>query len=140
MTATCSADASALTLCAEGAMLADAGDSTGAIARYTRAVELAPSVLELHLILANALQLDGRVLEARAALRHALRVAYRPDASSEFTLGKALVDAGAGAAAVPCFRRVHAELPHDAAGAAALAASLREAQCPDEAWHALAAA
>ena len=140
MTATFSAETSAITLCAEGAMLADAGDTAGSIACYTRAVELAPSVLALHLILANALLLDGRTLDARAALRHALRVASRPDAASEFTLGKALVDAGSGADAEPSFRRVRSEFPGDAAAVSAHAAALRDAQRPDEAWDAISAA
>ena len=140
MTATFSAETSAITLCAEGAMLADAGDTAGSIACYARAIELAPSVLALHLILANSLLLDGRTVDARAALRHALRVASRPDAASEFTLGKALVDAGAGADAEPCFRRVRAEFPGDAGAASAHAAALRDAQRPEEAWDAISAA
>jgi tetratricopeptide (TPR) repeat protein len=124
----------AITLCAEGAVLADAGDLTGAVHCYQKAVNMAPSMLELHLILSNAQKLAGNVLAARSTLRRAIRVAARPDATTEFTLGKALVDVGAGADAVTCFRRVRAELPNDAAGAAALAAALREAQQPDEAW------
>ncbi len=137
-------ETSAIAICAEGAVLSDVGDTKGAIARFRAAVAKAPSLLALHLILANAERISGDVLGARATLRHALRVAERQDALAEFELGKALVDAGAGADAVSCFRRVRAEFPHDPAAAAALAAALREAQQPDEAWlevqHALALA
>ena len=140
MTPMLSAETSAITLCAEGAVLHDAGDTAGAIDRYANAVALAPAVLSLHLILANAQLLDGRTLDARATLRGALKVALRPDAATEFTLGKALVDAGAGADAVQCFRRVRAEFPGDAAAACALAAALREAHRPDEAWKEVEAA
>jgi Flp pilus assembly protein TadD len=134
MTVTLSSETAAITLCAEGAMRHDAGDTPGAIACYQRAVALAPAVLSLHLILANAQQLAGQSLEARDTLRRAIRESERPDAAAEFTLGKALVDAGAGADAVPCFRRVRAEFPGDATAAAALAAALRDAQRPDDAW------
>jgi Flp pilus assembly protein TadD len=135
ITAARSDEARALTACAHGSMLADAGDLAGAIQHYVDAVQAAPSLLPLHLILANAQQLAGDVLAARQTLRRAVRVAARSDTASEFTLGKALVDAGAGADAVPCFRRVRVERPHDAAAAAALAAALREAQQLDDAWR-----
>ncbi|MCC7052698.1 MAG: hypothetical protein IT355_05485 [Gemmatimonadaceae bacterium] len=139
-----SAEVTAITLCAEGAVRSDRGDHEGAVARYREAVVLAPAVLSLHLILANAQQLAGQVLDARETLRRAIRVAARPDIESEFALGRALVDAGAGADAVHSFRRVRAERPGDAAAASALAAALREALLPDEAWtevqHALAQA
>lgn len=134
MTPVLSDEATAITLCAEGSVLADGGDSAGAIERYQQAVALAPSLLALHIILANAQQLAGDVMAARTTLRRALRTADRTEAATEFTLGKALVDAGAGADAVPCFRRVRAEFPGDAAAGAALAAALRDAQLPDEAW------
>ncbi len=140
MTTTFSGETAAITLCAEGAVLADAGDSAGAIEYYRRAVELAPSLLALHVILSNALHLSGDIIGARAALRRAVRLAYRPDVAAEFMLGKALVDAGAGADAVPCFRRVRAESPNDAAAAGALAAALRDAQQPDAAWTEIEAA
>lgn len=134
MTVTMNDQATALTRCAEGAALSEAGDTAAAIARYREAVTLAPAMLDLHLVLANALQLSGDALGARTTLRRALRLAERPDAATEFTLGKALVDVGAGADAVPSFRRVRAEMPHDATAAAALAAALREAHQPDAAW------
>ncbi|HYW49265.1 MAG TPA: tetratricopeptide repeat protein [Gemmatimonadaceae bacterium] len=134
MIVTMTDEATAITLCAEGAVLSDAGDMPAAIARYRDAVAKAPGLLPLHLILGNAQLLAGDVPGARDTLRRAQRVAERPDAATEFTLGKALVDAGAGADAVPCFRRVRAELPHDVAAASALAAALRDAQRPDEAW------
>jgi tetratricopeptide (TPR) repeat protein len=124
----------AIASCAEGALLTEAGDPLGAIACYQRAIEHAPSLLPLHIMLANAQQLHGDVLDARATLRRAIRVTERPDADADFTLGKALVEAGAGADAVPCFRRVRAEFPADPAAAAALAAALRDAQQADEAW------
>lgn len=135
-----SAESMAIALCADGAARADAGDMTAAIERYQRAVDTAPTLLDLHLILANAQHLRGDVLTARATLRRALKCAARPDVTSEFTLGKALVDAGAGADAVPCFRRVHAERPDDAAAASALASALREAQQPEKAWTGMQAA
>jgi hypothetical protein len=134
MTALLSDETAAIALCAEGSVLTDAGDVHGALARYRDAVGKAPTLLTLHLILANAELLAGEVLAARATLRRALRVAERPAVSDEFALGKALVDAGAGADAVPCFRRVRTELPTDAAASAALAAALREAQRPEEGW------
>jgi Tfp pilus assembly protein PilF len=134
MTTLLSDEAAAITLCAEGSVLSDTGDLPGALARYREAVTKAPSLLTLHLILANAEMLAGDVLAARTTLRRALRVAERPEVSDEFALGKALVDAGAGADAVSCFRRVRAEMPTDAAASAALAAALRAAQRPDEAW------
>lgn len=140
MTLLISDESAAIALCAEGAVLSEAGDLAAAIARYEQAVNVAPAVLELHLILANAQQLAGRPLDARATLRHALRVAARADAVSDFALGKALIDAGAGADAVGCFRRVRAEYPGDAAAASALAAALREAQQPDDAWTEVSAA
>lgn len=127
-------DTTAITLCAEGSLLTDAGDHVGALAKYTEAVDTAPALLSLHLILANAQQLAGDALGARSTLRRAIRLADRPDAAAEFTLGKALVDAGAGADAVPCFRRARAAFPGDAAAASALAAALRDAQQPEEAW------
>jgi tetratricopeptide (TPR) repeat protein len=126
----------AITLCAEGALCTDRGDHDAAIARYRDAVAAAPRVLALHMILANAQQLAGRALDARETLRRAARVAARPDAETEFALGRALVDAGAGADAVPSFQRVRAERPRDAAAAAALAAALRDAQQIDHAWTA----
>lgn len=134
MTTMLSAEATAITRCAEGAMLSDKGDHAGAIARYREAVALAPAVLAIHLILANAQQLAGQVLEARETLRRAVRAAARPTIEDEFALGRALVDAGAGADAVPCFRRVRSERPRDAAAAAALASALRDAQQPELAW------
>jgi Flp pilus assembly protein TadD len=127
-------DTEAITICANGALLAEAGDTAGAIALYERAVQRAPSLLPLYVVLANAQRLHGAVLEARATLRRAIRLADRPDSDAEFTLGKALVDAGAGADAVPCFRRVRAAHPSDPAAAAALAAALRDAQQPDDGW------
>jgi tetratricopeptide (TPR) repeat protein len=127
-------EATAITLCAEGSALSDAGNMPAAVARYREAVAMAPSLLPLHLILANAEQLAGDVLAARETLRQAVRCASRDDVADEFALGKALVDAGAGADAVGCFRRVRSERPHDAAGSAALASALRDAQRPDEAW------
>ena len=134
MTVTMNDHAAAMAQCAEGAALSEAGDSIAAIARYREAVTLAPALLDLHLILANALQLSGDSIGARTVLRRALRVAERPDAATEFTFGKALVDAGAGADAVSSFRRVRAEMPQNPTAAAALAAALREAHQPDEAW------
>ncbi len=127
-------DTEAITICANGALLAEAGDTAGAIALFQRAVERAPSLLPLHIVLANAQQLHGEVLESRATLRRAIRLTDRSDSDAEFTLGKALVEAGAGADAVPCFRRVRAAHPSDPAAAAALAAALRDAQQPDDAW------
>lgn len=134
MTVAMSTAEMAFAQCAEGAALSDAGNHAAAVGCYQRAVALAPSPLELHQILANAQLLAGRTLDARATLRNALRVASRPDVASDFALGKALVDAGAGADAVPCFRRVRHAVPRDATVAAALAAALRDAQRPDEAW------
>ncbi len=127
-------EAAAITLCAEGAVLSDAGDMPGALARYRAAVLKAPSLLSLHFILANAEQLAGDVLAARDTLRRAVRFASRPEVADDFALGKALVDAGAGADAVNCFRRVRCELPKDAAAASALASALRAAQRPEDAW------
>ncbi len=135
MPLTLSDESRALTACAEGSVLADAGDAAGAVKQYQHAVQLAPTLLPLHLILANAQQLAGDPLAARRTLRHAVRVTERTDAASDFTLGKALVDAGAGADAVSCFRRVRQQHPTDAAAAAALAAALRDAQQLDEAWR-----
>lgn len=134
MTAVAADETLAISLCAEAAGLAEDGDAEGAIARYRQAVATAPSLLALHIMLANALLLHGDVLAARATLRSALGVADRSDIATEFTLGKALVDAGAGADAVPCFRRVRSACPGDATAAAALAAALRDAQQPDAAW------
>lgn len=134
MTAVLTTDNAAIALCAEGSALSEAGDATGAIVRFRRAVELSPSQLSLHIMLANVQRLNGSILDARDTLRRALRVAERPDTEAEFTLGRALVDAGAGAAAVPSFRRVRAALPTDPAASAALAAALRDAQQPDAAW------
>lgn len=140
MTLTLSVEAAAITLCAEGAAFSENGDVDCAISCYRRAVDLAPTVLSLHFMLANAQQLAGRTLDARDTLRTALRVAERPDAATEFTLGTALVNAGAGADAVPCFQRVRTEFPGDAAAVAALAAALRDAQRPDDAWREIQAA
>ncbi len=134
MTPELSTEAAAIALCAEGAALTDAGDSTNAIARYRDAAARAPELLDLHLVLANARQLAGDVLGARATLRDALRTASLTSVEDSFRLGKALVDAGAGADAVPCFRRARAECPGDAAASAALAAALRDAQQPEAAW------
>ena len=133
-------ETAALMLCVEGAAAAESGDTTAALECYEAAVAKAPALLELYLILSNAQLLAGHELEARSTLRRALRHAARRDATSEFTLGKALVEAGAGAAAVSCFRRVRAERPNDGAAAAALAASLRDAQQPDDAWTEISAA
>jgi tetratricopeptide (TPR) repeat protein len=135
VTSTLTAESAAIALCAEGAVLSDTGDADGAIDCYRRAVDFAPAMLSLHLILANAQQLSGRTLAARDTLRAALRLADRPYAAADFTLGKALVAAGAGADAVPCFRRVRAEFPDDAAASAALAAALRDAHRPHDAWR-----
>lgn len=140
MTLALPADAIAISRCAEGAALADAGDHDGALSCYAEAVALAPAMLELHLILANAQLLLGRILDTRSTLRTALRIAVRPDAATEFALGKALVDAGAGADAVPCFERARVAFPHDGAVVAALAAALRDAQRPDDAWTTIQAA
>lgn len=133
-------EAAALMLCAEGAAATESGDTTAALVCYESAVARAPALLELYLILSNAQLLAGDELGARRTLRGALRHAARRDATSEFTLGKALVEAGAGASAVSCFRRVRAERPTDSTAAAALAAALREAQQPDEAWTEVSAA
>jgi len=127
-------EAAAITLCAEGAVLSDAGDMPGALAHYRAAVLKAPALLSLYLILANAEQLAGEVLAVRDTLRRGVRYASRPSVADEFALGAALVDAGAGADAVGCFRRVRCELPNDAAAASALASALRAAQRPEEAW------
>ena len=137
---TISDEAAALMLCAEGAAATESGDTTAALGCYRAAVAKAPALLELYLVLSNAQLLAGDELGARSTLRHALRHAARRDAASEFTLGKALVEAGAGASAVSCFRRVRAEHPNDGAAAAALAASLRDAQQPEEAWTTISAA
>lgn len=135
MTMEVSAEATAIALCTEGAAFAEAGDSANAIARYRDAVSQAPEVLDLHIVLANAQQLSGDVLGARNTLRNALCTASLATVTEAFRLGKALVDAGAGADALPCFRRARAEFPGDAAASAALAASLRDAQQPDAAWN-----
>ena len=66
MTTLLSDDTTAITLCAEGALLAEAGDPAGAISCYQRAIERAPSLLPLHIILSNAQQLHGDVLELAA--------------------------------------------------------------------------
>ena len=134
MTVTVSVESRAATLCAEGAAMAEIGDSAGSIRCYQQAVAQAPALLDLHLILANAQVLIGRTLDARETLRHAARVAVRADARAEFALGRALVEAGAGADAVPCFMLARAAFPRDAAVVSALAAALREAHRPDEAW------
>ena len=134
MTVAMSAEELAFAQCAEGSAVSDAGDHAAAVVCFERAVALAPSLLELHQLLANSQRLAGRTMDARATLCNALRVASRPDAASEFALGKALVDAGAGADAVPCFQRVRHAVPRDATVAAARAAALRDAQRPDEAW------
>ena len=68
-----SAESIAISLCADGAVRADAGDMTAAIELYQQAVNAAPALLDLHLILANAQQLCGDVLSARATLRRALK-------------------------------------------------------------------
>jgi len=133
-------ETAALMLCAEGAAATESGNTIAALECYRAAVAKAPALLELHLILSNAQRLAGDELGARSTLRHALRHATRTDATSEFTLGKALVEAGAGASAVSCFRRVRAEHPQDGAAAAALAAALREAQQPEDAWTEISAA
>ena len=135
-----SVELKAAALCAEGATLAETGDHASAIRCYQEAVAQAPALLDLHLILANAQVLVGRTLDARETLRHAVRVASRSDATAEFALGKALVDVGAGADAVPCFARARAAYPNDPAVVSALAAALREAQQPDRAWTEIQAA
>lgn len=124
-----------VSLCAAGAARADKGDTAGAVALYRQAVALAPNLLDLHFVLANGEQLMGDEVAARATLRHALRVAERSDTASEFALGKALVDVGAGADAVTCFRRVKSALPGDATAIAALGAALRDAGELDDAWR-----
>ncbi len=134
MTVTASDESRAVALCGEGAALFDAGDHTAAISRYRRATELAPSMLALHLVLANAQRIANDTRGARASLQVALDVAARPTIADEFELGRALVDAGAGAHAVRSFRRVSDARPRDAGAAAALAAALRDAQQPDAAW------
>ncbi len=130
-----SAEFAAVTLCTEGATFTERGDSRNAIACYKRAVMSAPHWLDVHLILANAQQLDGDELAARATLRHALTVTTRADAATEFALGSALVNAGAGADAVSCFRRVKKLRPRDAVASGALAAALRDAGSLSEAWN-----
>jgi Flp pilus assembly protein TadD len=134
MTTALTDDTRALTLCAEGAALFDAGDVRGAVARYRQATELMPANLALHLILANAQRLTGDTLGARMSLRTARAIASRPTVADEFELGRALVDAGAATDAVPCLQRVRHALPHDATAAASLAAALREAGQPENAW------
>ena len=121
-------------LCTDGAALTERGDHAGAVAMYEQALSAAPQMLDLSLLLANAQQLAGDELAARTTLRQAVRFAIRPTIDAEFTLGKALVDAGAGADAVACFRRVRTALPNDAVAIAALAASLRDAGDPETAW------
>jgi tetratricopeptide (TPR) repeat protein len=110
-----------------GASHSERGAHADAAACFADAVALAPTLLEVHLLCANAQRLAGDELGARATLRHAVRVATRPDVHAEYALGSALIAAGAGADAVPCFRRVRSLRPRDGAAAAALAAALREA-------------
>jgi Tfp pilus assembly protein PilF len=126
--------------CADAAAFTERGEMSDAIACYTRAVAAQPALLELHLLLANAHLLIGDELAARATLRAALTAATRSSAEREFALGKALVDAGAGADAVPCFRRVRKLRPRDGAAIAAHAAALRDAGELAEAWREITAA
>jgi tetratricopeptide (TPR) repeat protein len=121
-----SVDRSAAAWCAEGAAHTDRGDNAAAALCFAAAVALDPTSLDLHLLLANAQRLIGDELSARDTLRAAVTRAKRPDVHAEFALGSALVAAGAGADAVPCFRRVRSLRQRDPAAAAALAAALRE--------------
>lgn len=59
----------ALALCVDGARHQDAGRIDEAIRCYRRAVERAPCVLDLRLVLVTALGLAGRTAEGTATLR-----------------------------------------------------------------------
>ena len=84
MTVAMSAEELAFAQCAEGSAVSDAGDHAAAVVCFERAVALAPSLLELHQLLANSQRLAGRTMDARATLCNALRVASRPVSGRAF--------------------------------------------------------
>jgi hypothetical protein len=57
--------------CADAAALTESGDHVAAAATNTRAVDAAPTLLDLHLLRANAQRLAGGELAARDSLQHA---------------------------------------------------------------------
>jgi tetratricopeptide (TPR) repeat protein len=122
--------------CEAGLIAQEAGDDDTAIACFETAVALAPTLLDVHLLLANVHLARHDRQAARAALRHAVTVAIRHDAAAHQRLGGALVQAAAPEEALACFEAACAAAPQAAAAHAARAAALRALCRLDESWHA----
>lgn len=112
----------------------EAGNFSAAIDAFTIVRDAYPSDVSLGVMVANVYRLAGDVVGGRGALLHTHARATSADAASAFTLGAALLEAGAATEAAACFARVVDLRPHDPAGLAALAGALRTMGQADAAW------
>ncbi len=118
----------------DGQAALERDDVAGAVTAFRIARDLVPSDVSVAIALANAHRLRGDTLGARDTLLHVHTVSMTSEPSLAFSLGAALLDAGAPAEAAACFERVVAALPRDPAALAALAGALRTIGQPEKAW------
>lgn len=131
-----SSEAALARLCSDGLDAQAAGRTAQAIGCFEAAVALAPSLLDLHLLLAGVHLAEREVGAARRVLDRAHAVVSLPDASAHQRLGAAFLEAAAPDQAIACFEGACARAPRAAAAHAARAAALRAAARIHEAWEA----
>ena len=125
---------SAGTILERGLARLESGDYKSAAADFSSALAMDRTYAELALVLANAQQLAGSVLEARATL--ATFVAGDPEVSPEqcYSLGTSLLSLGAPQLALECLNPLVSLRPLDPAVLAATAAACRAAGRPAQGW------
>jgi Flp pilus assembly protein TadD len=121
----------AVALCAEGVRHQERGQTDDAIRCYRAAVQGAPQMLELRLVLGMALGVAGRAAEAIDALREGI-VGRTLDYALAVRFGEAFRKLGGVDAAIDCYERACALRP-EAAVLGNLGGLLREAGRLEEA-------
>ena len=118
----------------EGEAALERGDYPRALTAFSRAREAAPAESAIALMLANAHRLAGDTISSRAVLLSAFHTSPPTDPKQRYSLGAALLDAGAPVEAAECFAMVVKALPKDPAALAALAGARRTLGQAAEAW------
>lgn len=112
----------------ENGRYADARDA------FTRVHKQRPADVSIAIALANVHRLSGDLSQVQRVLLRAHAEGDWSAPSTAFSLGSALLDAGAALEAAACFQRVVKAMPNDAAAAGALAGARRALGEANVAW------
>ena len=118
----------------DGQRALEGGRYADAIDAFTHVRDQLPRDVSIALALANVHRLSGDLPRVQKVLLRAHADGDWSTPNTAFSLGSALLDAGAALEAVACFQRVVIAMPNDAAAAGALAGARRAVGEASVAW------